>query len=178
MEGWGWQSVHDAELLPGMMERWTTAIATGSRFEMTFPLRGADGVFRPFLTRIVPIRDGQGHVTRWFGNNVDISEITEKESRLRASEAQLLELNESLEQMVEARTAERDRMWRLSTDVMLVARVDGTMVAVNPAWVALLGWSEADLLERFLPGSCASRRPRGHDRTDWRVVRRSDGPLL
>ncbi len=36
------------------------------------------------------------------------------------------------------RTAERDRLWQLSTDVMLVARFDGTMTAVNPAWTALL----------------------------------------
>jgi PAS domain-containing protein len=36
-------------------------------------------------------------------------------------------------------------MWRLSTDVMLVARFDATITAVNPAWKALLGWDEADL---------------------------------
>ena len=148
MEGWGWQSVHDPERLPEIMEKWTAAIATGSRFEMTFPLRGADGVFRPFLTRIVPIRDAEGRISRWFGNNVDISEITETESRLRRSEAQLLELNDRLEQMVEARTVERDRMWRLSTDVMLVARFDGTIVAANPAWTTMLGWSTAELLDR------------------------------
>ena len=41
MEGWGWQSVHDPKVLPGMMERWTAAIATGSRFEMDLPSQGA-----------------------------------------------------------------------------------------------------------------------------------------
>src|SRR5687768_13640232 len=34
MEGWGWQSVHDPELLPAVMERWTDSIATGEPFEM------------------------------------------------------------------------------------------------------------------------------------------------
>ena len=148
MEGWGWQSVHDPERLPEIMERWTAAIATGSRFEMTFPLRGADGVLRPFLTRIVPIRDVQGRISRWFGNNVDISELTETESKLRSSEARLMKLNETLEQEVEARTAERDRMWRLSTDVMLVARFDGTVVAANPALTTMLGWSRDEMLDR------------------------------
>lgn len=51
MEGWGWQSVHDPEQLPSVMERWQQSIITGEPFEMTFPLRGADGIFRPFLTR-------------------------------------------------------------------------------------------------------------------------------
>ena len=39
---------------------------------------------------------------------------------------------------VAERTADRDRMWRLSTDIMLVARFDATIVAVNPAWTTLL----------------------------------------
>ena len=56
--GWGWQSVHDPEVLPAIVARWTYSIDTGEPFEMTFPLKGADGVFRPFLTRIVPIREG------------------------------------------------------------------------------------------------------------------------
>ena len=40
MAGWGWQSVHDAEVLPKVMERWKTCLATGVPFEMEFPLRG------------------------------------------------------------------------------------------------------------------------------------------
>jgi len=56
MEGWGWQSVHDPEMLPLVMERWTASIATGELFDMEFPLRGADGVFRTFLTRMQPVR--------------------------------------------------------------------------------------------------------------------------
>jgi PAS domain S-box-containing protein len=51
MEGCGWQSVHDPTLLPKVLEKWNESIATGQSFEMDFPLRGADGVFRSFLTR-------------------------------------------------------------------------------------------------------------------------------
>src|SRR3990170_1009280 len=74
MEGWGWQSVHDPGKLPAVMERWTNSIATGEPFEMTFPLRGADGVFRPFLTRVQPVRDASNEVVRWFGVNTEISQ--------------------------------------------------------------------------------------------------------
>lgn len=55
-------------------------------------------------------------------------------------------LNRTLEQQVAERTRDRDRMWRLSTDIMLVAGFDGQIVAVNPAWTTLLGWTEAELL--------------------------------
>ena len=73
MEGWGWTEVHDPDQLPTVLERWTASIATGEPFEMIFPLRGADGVFRPFLTRIQPVRDASGAVVRWFGTNTEIS---------------------------------------------------------------------------------------------------------
>ena len=83
MEGWGWQSVHDPQLLPDVMERWTAAIASGEPFEMTFPLRGADGVFRPFLTRIQPVRDPTGAVARWFGVNTEVSQQIAAETAWR-----------------------------------------------------------------------------------------------
>ena len=74
MDGWGWQSVHDPEALPQVLERWKASIATGKAFDMVFPLRGSDGVFRPFLTRGMPVCDQDGKVVRWFGTNTDISE--------------------------------------------------------------------------------------------------------
>jgi PAS domain S-box-containing protein len=100
MEGWGWQSVHDPVTLPAVLERWRRSIATGQPFEMVFPLRGADGVFRPFLTRVVPIRNDEGSVTRWFGTNTDITAQREAEDTLRR-------LNEMLERRVAAEVEKR-----------------------------------------------------------------------
>ena len=87
MEGWGWQKVHDPNILPQVLERWKESISTGHPFEMTFPLRGADGVFRPFLTRIQPIVDVTGRIVRWCGVNTEISEqVTAKEQARAANE--------------------------------------------------------------------------------------------
>jgi len=47
-------------------------IETGEPFEMTFPLRRADGSFHPFLTRVMPLKDAQVKVLRWFGTNTDV----------------------------------------------------------------------------------------------------------
>jgi PAS domain S-box-containing protein len=54
--------------------------------------------------------------------------------------------NATLEARVEERTRERDRMWRLSTDLMDVCAADGTLIAVNRAWMQLLGWREEELV--------------------------------
>ncbi|KPW17656.1 Sensory box histidine kinase/response regulator [Pseudomonas cannabina pv. alisalensis] len=68
-------------------------------------------------------------------------------TQLRDAEEALLSLNETLEQRVIERTQDRDRIWRLSTDLMLVAQFDGIISAVNPAWTQALGWSEEQLLD-------------------------------
>lgn len=89
MKGWGWQSVHDPEFLPKVMERWQDAIATGQPFEMEFPLLGADGKFRMFLTRVQPVKDSQGRVVRWFGTNTDVDELKRVEEALRETQERL-----------------------------------------------------------------------------------------
>ncbi len=89
MTGWGWQSVHDAEMLPNVLEQWQASIQTGEPFEMEFPLRrGADGAFRWFLTRVVPLRDTGGRIARWFGTNTDIDEL--RQARVQAEAANRL----------------------------------------------------------------------------------------
>ena len=55
-------------------------------------------------------------------------------------------LNQTLEKRVAQSTADRNRMWTLSTDVMMVAGLDGTLNSVNPAWTHLLGWQESELI--------------------------------
>jgi PAS domain S-box-containing protein len=102
MEGWGWQSVHDPDILPEVMERWCRSIASGLAFEMTFPLRGADGVFRPFLTRIVPVHGPDGRVCRWLGTNVDVCDVQEINAELERRAEELARLTKAL-------SAERDK---------------------------------------------------------------------
>jgi two-component system, sensor histidine kinase and response regulator len=89
MEGWGWQTVHDPQVLPKVMGNWTTAINSGEPFEMEFPLLGGDGKFRAFLTRIQPLKDAEGRVVQWFGTNTDVDELKQMEESLRASQARL-----------------------------------------------------------------------------------------
>lgn len=82
MRGWGWQHVHDPAILPKVLKQWQSSIETGQPFEMTFPLRGADGRFRIFLTRGMPVLGEDGKIFRWLGVNTDITE-EHKASELR-----------------------------------------------------------------------------------------------
>lgn len=77
MKDWGWRSIHDPLILPTVMKGWMQAILNGENFEMTFPLKGADGSFRWFLTRAQALRDENGTIVRWFGTNTDVQEDRE-----------------------------------------------------------------------------------------------------
>jgi PAS domain S-box-containing protein len=83
MEGWGWEAVHDPKVLPTVLERWKHSLATGEPFEMEYPLRGADGVFRWFLTRVQLLGDSQGGNVRWFGMATNVDEQQRHAAALR-----------------------------------------------------------------------------------------------
>jgi PAS domain S-box-containing protein len=78
--------------------------------------------------------------SRWKSDSrVFVTTILRDVNERRAAEDALLKLNQTLERRVAERTADRDRIWRLSTDIMLVARLDGEVLDTNPAWEHLLG---------------------------------------
>jgi len=79
MAGWGWTRVHHPEHVDRVVESIQHAWDTGERWEETFPLKGADGRYRWFLTHAEPIRDAEGRVIRWFGTNTDITERQKRE---------------------------------------------------------------------------------------------------
>jgi PAS domain S-box-containing protein len=106
MQGWGWQSVHDPRSLAEVLERWSDAIASAKPFEMVFPIRGADGTLRPFLTRINPAFDADGKLINWFGVNTDISLQVRAEDLASKTEARFRLIADSMPQMVWSSTAQ------------------------------------------------------------------------
>ncbi|MDB5728837.1 MAG: hypothetical protein JWQ00_2042 [Noviherbaspirillum sp.] len=65
-------------------------------------------------------------------------------SERKTVEQSLRRLNEILEQRVAVRTADRDRVWRMSRDIFAVASLKGCFLSVNPAFTGILGWSEQE----------------------------------
>ena len=102
MEGWGWTVVHDPAMLPSVLERWQASVQSGEPFEMEFPLKGADGIFRWFLTRVTPVRNADNSIVNWFGTNTDIDDQIKAKDRLEARvlerTAELSLVNSALEQ--------------------------------------------------------------------------------
>jgi PAS domain S-box-containing protein len=68
----------------------------------------------------------------------------ETTERVRKEEALHL-LNDRLEAEIAQRVRERDRIWQVSEDLLGVSNFEGYFTSVNPAWTALLGWSEDEI---------------------------------
>ncbi|WP_206667944.1 hybrid sensor histidine kinase/response regulator [Teichococcus oryzae] len=93
-----------------------------------------------------PVRDETGAVAGFMDTVMETTGKMVAERNLERERQRLDALNATLEQRVAERTADRDRMWRLSGDMMLLADFNGRIHAVNPAWTMVLGWTEAELI--------------------------------
>jgi PAS domain S-box-containing protein len=118
-------------------------------------IRPSDGETRWISVKSTIERDAQGKAIRLVGAHSDVTEQVAADMALRQSEEQfrkladqLAELNATLAQRVEEKTRERDRIWNVSQDLLVVADRNGVWRTVNPAWTRTLGWSEAELLNR------------------------------
>jgi two-component system CheB/CheR fusion protein len=73
--GYGWlEQIHPDEQARARRD-WMEAVRTGSALELEHRLRGSDGSFRWFLSRIVPINDERGVVARWYGTSFDVDRL-------------------------------------------------------------------------------------------------------
>jgi PAS domain S-box-containing protein len=96
--GWRWtESVHPEDVA-AIIQKWHAALASGEPFETEARVRRADGSYRAFLHRKLPLRDEHGNIVKWFGSSVDIGdrkcaeqEIAEKTNKLERSEFYLRE---------------------------------------------------------------------------------------
>ncbi len=120
-------------------DHWKGAVGGRHSYDIDFRIRRRDGAYRWFKARATPVLDEAGATAYWFGTCTDIQLIVE------ARELQA-RLQSVLERQVEERTAERDRVWNASSDLMAVVGADGFLRLLNPAWSRMLGWSDDQLL--------------------------------
>ena len=125
----------------GAIEVWGRALEAGAVYQTEFRLRRADGSFRWHLARALPIRDELGEIIRWIGTNTDIDDQ-------KVAVDELARLNATLEEQIEQRTQERDRVWRVSRDVIVVSNRAGVYQSVNPAFERTLGWTLEEATSR------------------------------
>jgi PAS domain S-box-containing protein len=106
--GIGWEHAFHPADVGRLSEKWRFSVAKGLLFEDEARLHRADGEYRWFLVRGVPLRTPHGKVIRWYGTLTDI------EDRKRAEETlQLLsrDLQESKARFEEAQRITHVGYW-------------------------------------------------------------------
>jgi PAS domain S-box-containing protein len=167
----------DRDTMRSLIQSATTDGGDGE-FTSEFRLIDPAGRARWMATRAQSFFD-QGVCTRFVGVVQDITDLKNAEQMLRQQ-------NQLLAQEVQDRTRERDRIWQLSRDLMVVCDQQTRAIAVNPAWRSMLGWTEHDLVGQPLLDLFHSedryklRRDRQRDLTgsfqvESRVRRKSGG---
>ena len=134
LDGSSWALIVHPDDIQAAASRWAESLASGDDYQTEFRLRRYDGVWRWHLARAVALRDAEGRIARWVGTNTDVDD---------RKNAEVL-----LEQRLDQRTAERDRIWQVSEDMLAVADMRGVWQSVNPAWTRVLGWTETELVGR------------------------------
>jgi len=133
--GSGWKTAIHPEDFERWLKLWRACLATGQPFEDEVRFRRvADGEYRWFWTRGVPLRDKQRNIAGWYGLGMDIQDRKYAEQERE----RLLQLE---------RQAERELRVTIDTIPALVARYrpDGSPDFVNQTWRTYIGLSQDSL---------------------------------
>jgi len=94
--GDGWKTAFHPADIAEHVDKWAASLATGKPFENEARVQRADGEYRWFLHRAVPLRDGHGTIVKWYGTAIDIEDrkrAEEERLRLRQLEGDLAHIN-------------------------------------------------------------------------------------
>lgn len=89
LETWSTTNAVHPEDLPGVISAWTHSLETSVPYDVDHRLRGADGVYRWFHARGLPLHDEGGHIVRWYVLLTDIDDRRRAQEALQASEREL-----------------------------------------------------------------------------------------
>jgi PAS domain S-box-containing protein len=156
MQGWGWKDVHHPEHVDRVVRRISHSWETGESWEDTFPLRGANGQYRWFLSRARPIRDVSGKLLYWFGTNTDVTAQRIAEDRNEVLLAELAHRSKNLMTLVQSlarRTAAQggDFINELDERIAGLAATQDLLVRRNWGSIPVLDMIRAQL--RFVGGN-------------------------
>jgi PAS domain S-box-containing protein len=91
LKSWGTTDAVHPDDLPRVLTEWKYAVETEQPYDNEQRLRRADGVYRWFQYRGLPLRDDEGRIVRWYNLLTDTDDRKKAEEKLRRSEASLLD---------------------------------------------------------------------------------------
>ena len=141
------QLVHP-EHVARVVSSFESSIQTVQPWEETFPLRAANGEYRWFLSRALPIRDVDGKVIRWFGTNTDIT------GQLKAEQA----------------LADQAELINLASEAIFVRDLPGVITFWSRGSEALYGWTAQEALGRSVQELLNTKFPESREAVEAEIL--------
>ena len=130
MKNWALTDAIHPDDLPRIIEARIKSIEQGHIYDVEHRCRRADGVYRWFQVRGLPVRDTENKITAWYLLLTDIDDRKRAEEKLRQSEKELRTIADTIRQFI------------------VVLAPDGTTLYVNQVALDLTGYTKDQLDEQ------------------------------
>ncbi|CAN5793667.1 hypothetical protein BH11GEM2_BH11GEM2_39000 [soil metagenome] len=138
--GFGWYTPFHPEDRVRALAAWQNAAATVGGYSLECRLRRADGLYRWFLIRGVPIKDANGAPLKWFGTCTDVHDLKLAEQEISRINRALLMLSNCSQALIRA-----EHEQELLVQICKVAVENG---GYRMAWV---GYAQTDAARSITP---------------------------
>jgi PAS domain S-box-containing protein len=125
--GWKWEAVLHPDERARIDADWHAAVKNGQAMESEARVRRADGEYRWWFIRNVPLRDDTGKLVKWYGTAIDIEDRKRAEQALRKSEERWRSVFEN------------------SAIGVALTDLDGRFLATNHVYQEMVGYTEDEL---------------------------------
>src|SRR6266403_4679758 len=100
IQGWKWTASIHPEDVRELVANWRAALESGESFECESRVRRADGEYRWFLHRKVPLRNEVGKIVKWYGSSIEVEDRKRAEEIIRRNERELRQQIDFIPQLV------------------------------------------------------------------------------
>jgi PAS domain S-box-containing protein len=139
INAWGTNDMVHPDDLPRVTAEVTHSFTTGTPYDSELRYRRADGIHQWFQVRILPERDADGRISRWYGLLTDVDDRKRAEDELKRSEAR---------HRIVVETA---------SDAVVSIDESGAIILANPATKRIFGYNPEDLIGKpltvLMPGA-------------------------
>ncbi|MEO7756914.1 MAG: PAS domain S-box protein, partial [Dokdonella sp.] len=135
--GEGWREPFHPDDVGSAAVAWQRAKSTASEYSVECRLRRADGIYRWWLVRALPVNDASGAISKWFGTCTDIDNLKVAGLEISRSHRARDESEEKFRQLAD----------NLSDVFFLRDAESGRILYVSPAFEQVWGRSCASLYE-------------------------------
>ncbi|HWO28739.1 MAG TPA: sigma 54-interacting transcriptional regulator, partial [Candidatus Acidoferrum sp.] len=119
LKGWATSDAVHPNDLPRVVAAWRQSVETGDPYDVDHRLRSAEGEYRWFHIRGLPVRDTEGRIVRWYNLLTDIDERRRAEEKVQQSEMELRQLLDFAPLYVAVLGPDRDRTRLYTNQTML-----------------------------------------------------------